>query len=178
MLLCYTYSIMEENIYNNPPQSHKLRTGILILTFIGAIAGVYSYFYPQLRKEITPAPTVEKLAVDLVSNDRGQIPVAFPKTLVTEKNIRVLDSYVATTPQGVEQSTFRYLSAMNFKQNLDYFTQYLQKNKWSYVTQSNGLESASMVYTKQIGGTITVNISKNQSLQAYVVDITMEVLKK
>jgi hypothetical protein len=176
---------MDENNNNfiSPAPSHKkLKVLLGLLVLVVVCAGAYVYLYPLILKNIistTPLvpPTEEtKLAVDLTPSTDNKVPVAIPKDMISEKNVRVLDSYTAVTPKGVQQTTYRYVSNKSINDNAQYFSKYLQKNKWGYVTESKTPEYVFLSYSSQANGDLTVTINFNRSIPGTVVDITIQKL--
>jgi hypothetical protein len=144
-------------------------------------AGAYVYLYPLILNNITSTapisvPEETKLAVDLTPSADNKIPAAIPKDMISEKNVRVLDSYTAVTPKGVQQTTYRYVSNKSINDNAQYFSKYLQKNKWGYVTESKTPEYVFLSYSSQTNGDLTVTINFNKSIPGTVVDITIQKL--
>lgn len=95
--------------------------------------------YPKIKKLIflkqpprIPQQFISDKELKLIKVDNNQIPPEIPEDIFTEKNIIILEGYVAKG-RGKTTSSIKFLSKKNLEENFVIYRRYIMEHNWILV---------------------------------------------
>lgn len=151
----------------------------LMLLVIGgsAYGGFYflkKYFFNTSTEKSSQVPETSS-SVDIPGFKRdvyNDIPDFFPKDIILEKDVQVIESYEQKT-STTHEGTYRYVSKLSVDQAYGLYLKYLTTNGYANISGNRQDNYAYGFFQTPTGMTITVNVSYIRSTNLTVVDISM-----
>jgi hypothetical protein len=158
-------------MYLNINRKNVLLASVLFVFIAAVLALNQAGLFKNKQANLPPPPKYTK--TDLPTD---KLPEVFPKDLIQEKNVMVLESYkadveVTKSESGKTQYTVKYITKNSLDKNFELYFKYFVFNKWVILNQSKIENYATIRVAKGIDSvTMILNVDKTRDLST--VDIT------
>jgi len=113
---------------------------VLIVIIISALLIFNYYLKPKEKQSESEKENkeIEKTTFsqspEVIQFEIDKLPDAFPKDIIQEKDVQIINNYEINIDSNTKQYVIRYLSKKTPQENIKIYSEYLIKNQWAIIT--------------------------------------------
>lgn len=144
---------------------YAVSSGVLVLVLAVGVAVVRTNL--NSFKKVAGPP-----AAPLIKKTEIKYPEYFPQSILSEKDVKIMESGLQNVGAGKEQFTVKYITKRNLDDNYRLFSEYFSMSQWFHTTTKRGTEDV-FLSAYQGQNFASIWIAKNPVTDDMVVTISV-----
>lgn len=161
---------LKGNIMNSRPLKIVIVIAISLL-LIYAVVQIYSWQKDKSANQLSPDQIKRTSQVKKINLDFSKLPEKFPSNIPLEDGAEITQNYNATSPNGRLQATRSFVTKKSLTENIDLYTNFLNKDGWKTSVSSNDTAFKKVTGSKE-GKKLIIAVDENKTSKKKTVIIT------